>query len=184
SRRLRFPEEREVVITDTVGFIRDLPEDLFAAFRATFEEAADADLLLHVVDASDPARGEHIRTTETLLTELELSDLPRLVVYNKADLIAPGEGERLVAGRANAALVSALHRETTRALLDKIAAHLADRWQQAELAPPTLAAGSLPQPSVAADGAAPAPPDHRSTLDELRGPRRGRRAAARVSTVL
>ena len=56
SRRLRFPEEREVVITDTVGFIRDLPKDLFAAFRATFEEAADADLLLHVVDAADPAQ--------------------------------------------------------------------------------------------------------------------------------
>jgi len=63
SRRLRFPEEREVVITDTVGFIRDLPKDLFAAFRATFEEAADADLLLHVVDGSDPARDQHIDTT-------------------------------------------------------------------------------------------------------------------------
>ncbi|MCU0683055.1 MAG: GTPase HflX [Polyangiaceae bacterium] len=177
SRRLRFPEEREVVLTDTVGFIRDLPEDLFAAFRATFEEAADADLLLHVVDASDPARGEHIRTTETLLTELDLADLPRLVVYNKADLLPPVEGERLLAGRADAVLVSALHRETTRALLDKIASHLAERWQEAELAPPTLAAGSL-SPAAALEGAASTAPDHRSTLDELRGPRRRRRSAA------
>ena len=61
SRRIRFPREREVIITDTVGFIRDLPKELFAAFRATFEEAQDADLLLHVVDASDPALGEHPR---------------------------------------------------------------------------------------------------------------------------
>ncbi len=168
SRRLRFPEEREVVLTDTVGFIRDLPEDLFSAFRATFEEAADADLLLHVVDASDPSRGEHIRTTETLLTELDLAALPRLLVYNKADLLAPGEGERLLAGRADAVLVSALHRETARALLDKIAAHLADRWREAELAPPADRVATA-GPELERDDDA---PDHRSTLDELRGPRR------------
>src|SRR6185369_11419216 len=88
SRRLRFPEEREVVITDTVGFIRDLPKDLFAAFRATFEEAADADLLLHIVDASNAARQKHIETTEKLLAELELDKIPRLLVYNKTDLVS------------------------------------------------------------------------------------------------
>ena len=60
SRRLRFPREREVIITDTVGFIRDLPKDLVAAFRATLEELADADLLLHVVDAADPRRDEQV----------------------------------------------------------------------------------------------------------------------------
>ena len=76
--------DREVVLTDTVGFIRDLPKDLFAAFRATFEEAADADLLLHVVDASDPAqRAITSRTTEKLLEELDLAALPRLLVFNK-----------------------------------------------------------------------------------------------------
>src|SRR5690606_11550975 len=89
SRRIRFPEEREVVITDTVGFIRDLPKDLFAAFRATFEEVADADLLLHVVDASDPARDVHIETTEALLGELGLGEIPRIVVYNKIDQVNP-----------------------------------------------------------------------------------------------
>ena len=72
SRRLRAPHEREVVITDTVGFIRDLPKDLFAAFRATFEEAADADLLLHVIDASDPAYEDHIATTRSSCSEFEL----------------------------------------------------------------------------------------------------------------
>ncbi len=82
SRRIRFPEEREVVLTDTVGFIRDLPKDLFAAFRATFEETADADLLLHVVDAADPAHVQQIETTEALLVELDLARIPRIVVYN------------------------------------------------------------------------------------------------------
>ena len=67
SRRLRFPEEREVIITDTVGFIRDLPKDLVAAFRATLEELDDADLLLHVVDAADPARDEQVEAVEQIL---------------------------------------------------------------------------------------------------------------------
>ncbi len=85
SRALRLPSGREVIITDTVGFIRDLPKDLFAAFRATFDETQDADLLLHVVDASDPCRGEHVETTEQLLVELGLERIPRIVVFNKCD---------------------------------------------------------------------------------------------------
>src|SRR5579864_4704430 len=80
--------EREVVLTDTVGFIRNLPKDLFAAFRATFEEAADADLLLHVVDASDAASDEHVRTVLNVLGELDLGALPRLLVFSKMDLLA------------------------------------------------------------------------------------------------
>src|SRR5260221_9282131 len=79
--------DREVVITDTVGFIRDLPKDLFAAFRATFEEAADADVLVHVVDAADPAKEGHVETTNALLEELELDKIPKILVYNKADLL-------------------------------------------------------------------------------------------------
>ena len=89
SRRLRFPREREVVITDTVGFIADLPHDLVAAFRATLEELADADLLLHVVDAADPALERKLEAVEALLDELGLADIPRLLVLNKADLLAP-----------------------------------------------------------------------------------------------
>jgi len=135
SRRLRFPEEREVVITDTVGFIRELPKDLFAAFRATFEETADADLLLHVIDASDPAMDQHIATTEALLTELDLIAIPRIVVFNKIDRIGADEARRLLMGHPDAALVSATKRETTRDLLDKIAAKLKSRWDQAALVP-------------------------------------------------
>ncbi len=127
--------EREVVITDTVGFIRKLPKDLFAAFRATFEEAADADLLLHVVDSSDSAKDEHERTVLDVLDELDLLALPRLVVFNKIDLLEPGELRRLERIRPEAALVSATHRETTRSLLEHIARELAGKWEQSAKGP-------------------------------------------------
>ncbi len=85
SRRLRFPKEREVVLTDTVGFIRDLPEPLKNAFRATLEELHEADLLLHIVDARDPRRSRHIEAVEGVLDELGVLDTPRLVVLNKSE---------------------------------------------------------------------------------------------------
>ncbi|MET0593059.1 MAG: GTPase HflX, partial [Polyangiaceae bacterium] len=135
SRRLRFPEEREVVMTDTVGFIRDLPKDLFAAFRATFEETADADLLLHVVDANDPAKSKHIETTEKLLAELSLLEIPRLLVFNKIDVVPAAEALALQRSRPDALFVCAKNRETTRALLDRIADRLAERWAEAETSP-------------------------------------------------
>jgi GTP-binding protein HflX len=120
--------EREVVVTDTVGFIRKLPKDLFAAFRATFEEAADADLLLHVVDASDPALEEHIRTVMKVLEELDLEDLPRLLVYNKTDLLQPPELRALERAHPDAAFTTATKREATRPLIDRIARELAAKW--------------------------------------------------------
>ena len=89
SRRLRFPRQGEVVITDTVGFIADLPKDLITAFRATLEELADADLLLHVVDAADPELDRKVEAVDALLGELELAAIPRLMVLNKADLLEP-----------------------------------------------------------------------------------------------
>ena len=119
SRRIRLPEEREVVITDTVGFIRDLPKDLFAAFRATFEEAEDADLLLHVVDVSDPAMGEHMKTTESLLAELGLSKVPTLVVLNKSDRLSVAEVESIARQRDGVA-VSAIDRESFGPLLERM----------------------------------------------------------------
>jgi len=88
SRRLRFPRDLEVIITDTVGFIRDLPADLMTAFRATLDELRDADLLLHVVDVSSPAMDDHIRAVETILNDLEMDDIPRLMVLNKMDRVA------------------------------------------------------------------------------------------------
>jgi GTP-binding protein HflX len=132
SRRIRFPHEREVVITDTVGFIRDLPKDLFAAFRATFEEAEDADLLLHVVDASDTAMTDHIKTTEKLLGELGLMHKPTLLVLNKCDRLEPLEAARL-AWERDGVSVSAVDRSTLRTLLERMAEHLFDGRRDALL---------------------------------------------------
>ena len=85
TRRLRFPMEREVIITDTVGFIRSLPKSLLGAFKATLEELNDADLLLHVVDCSNPRFREQIRNVEEILSDLGLDDKERLLVFNKSD---------------------------------------------------------------------------------------------------
>ncbi len=119
SRRLRFPREREVIITDTVGFLRDLPRGLVGAFRATLEELHDADLLLHVVDVSNPAFEDQIRAVERLLDELGLSRKPVLLVFNKIDRLPPGEGERLAAAYG-AVAVSALNPSTFRPLLEAL----------------------------------------------------------------
>jgi GTP-binding protein HflX len=90
SRRLRFPRDREVVITDTVGFIRELPKTLVSAFRATLEELSDADLLLHVVDAADPEYPLQIEAVERILKSLDLHEVPRLLVFNKCDQLDGG----------------------------------------------------------------------------------------------
>jgi GTP-binding protein HflX len=135
--------EREVVLTDTVGFIRNLPKDLFAAFRSTFEEAADADLLLHVVDASDAAKEDHVRTVHEVLEELELSELPRLVVYNKIDLVEPSELRMLERTQPDAAFVSAVRRETTRPLIERIAKELAEKWDRSAKGPSVEPEGGL-----------------------------------------
>ncbi|MFN7130536.1 MAG: GTPase HflX [Myxococcales bacterium] len=115
SRRLRFPRDREVIITDTVGFIRDLPKDLVAAFRATLEELEDADLLLHVIDGADPSCDEQVKAVEGILEQLDLLKTPRILVYNKAD--APGSESALLARRDNGIAVSAMTRAGIEELL-------------------------------------------------------------------
>ncbi|NOX08410.1 MAG: GTPase HflX [Gammaproteobacteria bacterium] len=87
-RRLNLRGVGEVVFADTVGFIRDLPHDLVAAFRSTLDETREADLLLHVIDASDPERSEHIAQVQEVLDEIDAGDVPQLQVYNKIDLLA------------------------------------------------------------------------------------------------
>jgi len=116
SRRLRFPREKDTIVTDTVGFIRNLPVDLKKAFRSTLEEMTDADLLLHIVDISNPHFEMHMETVEKLLLEIGLSHIPAVLVFNKADLVDP-----LIAGnlssRYNAVLVSAQNSSTLGKLL-------------------------------------------------------------------
>ncbi|HLV21055.1 MAG TPA: GTPase HflX [Polyangiaceae bacterium] len=139
ARQLRLLDGSEAVLTDTVGFIRDMPKDLFAAFRATFEEAADADLLLEVVDASDPQLSEHQATTHGLLRELELDTLPRLTVYNKVDLLPAAERTALER-EPNAVTICALRKDTTRRLL-KHMAELLGAGNGAQPAPEPFAPG-------------------------------------------
>jgi GTPase len=110
SRRLRFPRQGDVIITDTVGFIRDLPPDLVTAFRATLEELADADVLLHVVDASDLNLERKMDAVNRVLADLDLKSIPKLPVMNKADLVEPSVIDGLCQ-RFEAVPVSAIRRE-------------------------------------------------------------------------
>lgn len=119
SRRLRFPRERDVVVTDTVGFIRNLPKDLMAAFRATLEELEDADLLLHLVDASTPRFDQQIESVEKILEELHLSEKKKLLVFNKIDKLDNEEAQNL-ALRYSAVAISALDASTFQPMLSAI----------------------------------------------------------------
>jgi GTPase len=118
SRRLRFPQDMEVIITDTVGFIRHLPADLLKAFESTLEELFEADLLLHVIDVSNPAWRRQVEVVESLLTELELDAIPCLKVFNKLDLVDP-EVYGQLPGTEEGVVVSALRAETLPALLTR-----------------------------------------------------------------
>lgn len=125
SRRLRLPIEREIIINDTVGFIRDLPPALIAAFRATLEEINESDLLLHVVDAANPRWEQQIESVENILSDLKLNEIPRLVVFNKADLLEDFEVEAILRQTQNekkldAVAISAIKPETLRPLLEQI----------------------------------------------------------------
>jgi GTP-binding protein HflX len=125
SRRLHFPHGREVILTDTVGFIRDLPKDLVAAFRTTLDEMRDADLLLHVVDAGAKDLAAHIASVETVLQSLALDQIPRVLVFNKCDQLPSGQAEVLC--RRYAAIgISALQPETLPPLLQHLEERLAD----------------------------------------------------------
>ncbi|MCW7457420.1 GTPase HflX [Leptospira bandrabouensis] len=118
TRRIRFPEEREIIISDTVGFIHDLPPDLSQAFKATLEELGDADLLLHVVDSTNANYAEQMEAVDTILNSLQLNEIPRMVVFNKADGL--DEETRLSFEKNEALLVSAVTREGLSHLLDLI----------------------------------------------------------------
>jgi GTP-binding protein HflX len=126
ARQLLLPCQQQVILSDTVGFIRDMPETLFTAFRATFEEAADADVLVEVVDVSDPEHPEHMRATAELLAQLDLGDRPRITVLNKIDLVNTAEWEPSSLDPKTIAL-SATDPRTTGCLLDRLSYVLAQR---------------------------------------------------------
>ncbi|NCB22859.1 MAG: GTPase HflX [Deltaproteobacteria bacterium] len=120
TRRLRFPAEKEIIMADTVGFIRNLPKELFDAFRATLEELEAADLLLHVADASHPDLLQQISAVETILAEMELDRMPRLMILNKWDqLEAPARAE-LADAFPHALTISAKKGDGCKALLEEL----------------------------------------------------------------
>jgi len=125
SRRLRLPYEQEVIINDTVGFIRDLPEALVAAFRATLEEISDSDLLVHVVDASNPNAIAQIESVEKILLELKLNEIPQIIVLNKTDLLDEDSRNALerqieIDKSYECVSISAIQPKTLKSLVEKI----------------------------------------------------------------
>ncbi|HMK74689.1 MAG TPA: GTPase HflX [Thermodesulfobacteriota bacterium] len=111
TRKLRFPKIHKVVITDTVGFIKDLPKDLMGAFRPTFDELRESDLLIHLIDISHPRFPEHIDSVEKILMELKLDHIPRLKVFNKEDKLSRQKAEA-ICQRHDGICISALRPES------------------------------------------------------------------------
>ena len=144
SRQVKLGDGQSAIVTDTVGFIHKLPHQLVDAFRATLEEVNRADVLLEVVDASDPHMDEHRATVQIVLDELGAGDKPRLVVFNKADLIdhAASNGTSAAPSIAGTVSVSALTGYGIDTLRAEIAAVLASLWVDVDVAVP-YAAGEL-----------------------------------------
>ncbi|HEX9724860.1 MAG TPA: GTPase HflX, partial [Vicinamibacteria bacterium] len=126
NRRLRVPVEQEVLLADTVGFIRDLPPDLVNAFRATLEEIENSALILHVVDGSDDRFRERMEAVEAILEQLHLDAIPRLVVFNKVDRLANG---RSFTNQTDTVVVSALTGEGLERLVERIGELIASKGE-------------------------------------------------------
>jgi GTP-binding protein HflX len=137
TRRLKLPGGREVLLTDTVGFIQKLPTDLVAAFRATLEEVTFADVMLQVVDAAADAAQEQARTVDEILAELGAAEKPRVVALNKVDRLGPVTLRRAMRAfserYATLVPISALRGSGLDALGDAIDAATADRYVALEV---------------------------------------------------
>ncbi|HEX5824411.1 MAG TPA: GTPase HflX [Candidatus Limnocylindrales bacterium] len=145
SRQVKLGDGQTAIVTDTVGFIHKLPHQLVDAFRATLEEVNRADVLIEVVDASDPHLHEHRATVQTVLDELGAGDKPRLVAFNKADLVenAARDGGAAAPGLAGSVLVSALTGFGLDTLRVEIAALLASLWVDVDVHVPYTAGEML-----------------------------------------
>jgi GTP-binding protein HflX len=132
-RRVRMPDRRELLLSDTVGFIDRLPHALVAAFRATLEETAEASLVLHVIDASSPERERHMAAVTRVLEEVGATAVPRIDVYNKVDLLLPDERRRLAEADPSAVQIAARTGEGCAELLDTVAGRLSMDQQRVSL---------------------------------------------------
>ena len=147
SKRKRFPKDVEVIITDTVGFIRELPKELITAFRATLEELEDADLLLHVIDISNPRFADQIQSVERILENLHLDRIPVLRVLNKQDRVCPVTVKKLVR-TLDAVSISANDEGTLTPVLDKIESHITRVMRSGTGADPAKRLVALPYAST------------------------------------
>ncbi|MCA1555898.1 MAG: GTPase HflX, partial [Acidobacteria bacterium] len=149
SRRLRLPYEQEVILNDTVGFIRDLPPDLIAAFRATLEEIADSDLLIHLIDASNSRWEQQLASVDKILADLDFTNIPRLVVFNKADLVDAETLDSIMrqsctTGSRQCIAVSATDARSLRPMLEMAGAILARDLTSEQRAPDSRARKHAP----------------------------------------
>ena len=133
ARRLRLPDARQILISDTVGFIDRLPHQLVAAFHATLEEVTSADLLLHVIDAATPDRQRHVDAVRATLVDVGAERVPAVEVFNKIDLLEPHVVEALKGSRPEAVFISAARGEGRTTLLDMIAGRLAMDAERVQL---------------------------------------------------
>jgi GTP-binding protein HflX len=124
-RRARLPDNRDLLVSDTVGFIDRLPHALVAAFRATLEEVGEADLALHVIDAASPERDRQMAAVRRVLEEVGAADVPIVEVFNKIDLMTPAERHRLIEMNPAAAAISARTGAGVAELLQMMAGRLA-----------------------------------------------------------
>lgn len=135
-RKLHLPGSGQIILADTVGFIRHIPHDLVAAFRSTLEETSEADLLIHLVDASDPLRDEKIAEVNSVISEVGADKVPQLLVYNKIDLLEPDLVAKLDLdqdGLPARVWMSAATGDGTDLLLDALAAHFKGRFVSAKI---------------------------------------------------
>jgi GTP-binding protein HflX len=132
-RRVKLRDRRELLISDTVGFIDRLPHALVAAFRATLEETAEAELVLHVIDAASPERDRHMAAVSRVLEEVGATEVPRIEVFNKADLLSADERRRLLDADRSSVLISAVTGEGCDELLETIASRLSLDQQRVSL---------------------------------------------------
>ncbi len=147
TREIELTQGHTALLTDTVGFIRKLPHHLVASFRSTLEEAREADVLLHVVDASHPDREEQVEVVDSVLTDLDLHTRPQIMVWNKTDRLAPGELDALrertrALDPRPAVFLSAHEPETLEQLRDTLTARLLARYAHLRLRLP-LGAGDV-----------------------------------------
>jgi len=124
SRRIRFPNDQELILTDTVGFIRELPKELKEAFRATLEELDAADVLVHVADVSHPEVEEQIEAVEKIVSDMEMNEVPIILVLNKWDRISEDQREMMQNYYPQGIPASALDRKSLRPLVELILENL------------------------------------------------------------